>query len=309
MPVPMFTAEDSLYLSTQNYSNLDFWSIDPSDRTLRNSTPTLPSSSPLPCFQIQYTNCVQRAKEHAARCHERCNEPELTDLICNLRCTVIENEDISDCGIAFRCGSAPGTECQSVSSGNSTQRISSLICCPPCRPPGQLDSQCNCKVPRPTRPPNKRCRAGRAMCGNRCKDTNTDESNCGYCGYQCLGGRTCQSGLCLCPPDKPNVCLDSSWNSTYCVNKKTDKNNCGSCGNQCASGEHCSEGNCCLLGWHHCGSGCCPDGAGCCPNAQNPCVDTYGNPPSKVECCGDNEELPCIGHCTYRNGGWGCDSY
>ncbi len=81
------------------------------------------------------------------------------------------------------------------------------------------------------------CQAG-TCCTPNCsgKQCGTDGCN-GSCG-SCTGGKTCQSGQCVCAPD----------NTTACSGKQcgTAVNNCGStvsCGN-CGGGQTCQNGQC-----------------------------------------------------------------
>lgn len=40
------------------------------------------------------------------------------------------------------------------------------------------------------------CPQGLILCSDRCVDTQTDSSNCGFCGNACGGGRSCVNGQC-----------------------------------------------------------------------------------------------------------------
>ncbi|KAK3314415.1 hypothetical protein B0H66DRAFT_595135 [Apodospora peruviana] len=62
----------------------------------------------------------------------------------------------------------------------------------------------------------------------------SDNNNCGGCGWTCPYKTRCSRDACVCQDDRcGNVCLDL----------KTHPNNCGRCGNRCASG-FCWQGMC-----------------------------------------------------------------
>ena len=42
------------------------------------------------------------------------------------------------------------------------------------------------------------CNAPTMNCGGTCVNTNTSEMYCGNCQTMCMGGRTCQTGQCMC---------------------------------------------------------------------------------------------------------------
>src|SRR5262245_60898130 len=39
---------------------------------------------------------------------------------------------------------------------------------------------------------------GQTLCGADCVNLQTDEANCGTCGYECGAGASCDGGRCLC---------------------------------------------------------------------------------------------------------------
>jgi hypothetical protein len=71
-------------------------------------------------------------------------------------------------------------------------------------------------------PPYRNCDNDSA---NGCEaDTETDESNCGSCGYECPSTHSCCDAVCI-----PST---------------ADNENCGGCGAACSPGQSCSGGEC-----------------------------------------------------------------
>ncbi len=112
------------------------------------------------------------------------------------------------------------------------------------------------------------CPTGSTFCGAKCTNTQTDNSNCGFCGKLCQGGTSCVGGICCTTGD---VC------GGQCVDKTTNNNNCGTCGHKCVVGESCVGGQC------QQGAGCnaafCPStgvGTPCCITSNGPCGVDYG---------------------------------
>jgi hypothetical protein len=101
------------------------------------------------------------------------------------------------------------------------------------------------------------CPMGTAQCNGVCVDVNSDPSNCGACGNQCMMPASCVAGSCqiACPPGTVNC-------GAGCVDTFNDPNNCGGCGLVCAAGTSCNMGMC--------GGGGCPGGLQQCGGA---CVD------------------------------------
>jgi hypothetical protein len=81
---------------------------------------------------------------------------------------------------------------------------------------------------------------GQSLCGNFCRDLQSDRNNCGTCGTVCqgpIGTVGCSNGACVCA-----VGLTLCSNS--CVNTAFDRNNCGGCGVVCASNLTCRNSVC-----------------------------------------------------------------
>ncbi len=114
---------------------------------------------------------------------------------------------------------------------------------------------------------NPQCSSGYADCdgnkANGCEtNTNTSNSNCGGCGTNCTGGRTCQTGTCKCGSNQV------VYNNACCTPSCSGKT-CGAgdgCGGTCQSGSGCCTPSCsgktCGAG-DGCG-GTCQSGSGCC---------------------------------------------
>lgn len=158
------------------------------------------------------------------------------------------------------------------------------------------------------------CSGGYGDCDNNrangCEtNLQTDNSNCGVCGNACTGGRSCQSGHCLCGSGQVvynGVCCTPESKSTACGNhcSTTVKNNCGqnvTCGG-CSSGQTCDLSNytCCTP--NSCGSQCgtLPDGCGntlsCGSCGTNQACDTNNACvcDSTYHSCGTNNSLQCF---------------
>jgi hypothetical protein len=86
----------------------------------------------------------------------------------------------------------------------------------------------------------RRCPSGQTRCFGSCTNTNSDPSNCGFCGLDCDEDEVCTSGQCV-----ESGCdggLTRCGNA--CVNTNNDPQNCGNCGSVCKQGELCRGGLC-----------------------------------------------------------------
>jgi len=83
------------------------------------------------------------------------------------------------------------------------------------------------------------CQEGYQDCSGVCRDTRSDQYNCGTCGMTCAMGYLCIDGSCA--PDCPEGYTSCSG---VCKNTANDPMNCGDCGNACASGDVCMAGTC-----------------------------------------------------------------
>ncbi len=92
-----------------------------------------------------------------------------------------------------------------------------------------------------SRPDVPGCTAGQRFCGTVCVDTNTDNTNCGLCGFACAAGQSCQVGVCR------RTCVSGqSLCGDVCATLDSDPANCGGCGNTCPTGQMCVAGACAL---------------------------------------------------------------
>ncbi len=104
------------------------------------------------------------------------------------------------------------------------------------------------------------------VCDGACVDTLTDSNNCGSCGNECLGGDTCQNGLCI-----GSACPAPQWHSCGTIGANTY---CALQGTKCCVGEReatgCGEGTKCAANLD---AYCCPvDYTVCGIWAGYPCV-------------------------------------
>jgi hypothetical protein len=107
------------------------------------------------------------------------------------------------------------------------------------------------------------CNDGLTFCNNPpyCVNTASDPQHCGKCRQQCMDGRICQNGTCICSPPL------TECGGSRCSNLYTDHDNCGACRRVCPQGQDCCNGVCTLLGTDADCSRCtdsCTDGKTCC---------------------------------------------
>ena len=80
--------------------------------------------------------------------------------------------------------------------------------------------------------------AGETFCTPLCTNTNIDQTNCGKCGNNCIGGAFCVAANCQCNGGFI-YCLPDG-----CVNPKNDPAHCGTCPTACKVGQSCVQGIC-----------------------------------------------------------------
>jgi hypothetical protein len=82
------------------------------------------------------------------------------------------------------------------------------------------------------------CGLDETSCGDACRKTKTDPTNCGSCGNVCgASEKFCVNGTCsaTCPnTDCSGVCVDTATNADHC----------GTCGNKCTGGKVCVASAC-----------------------------------------------------------------
>ncbi|KZV96584.1 hypothetical protein EXIGLDRAFT_833540 [Exidia glandulosa HHB12029] len=110
----------------------------------------------------------------------------------------------------------------------------------------------DCSIPQPS---TLACTCGSEyeLCGPSCRNTQTDEENCGTCDHICPGDAPgCCAGSCAdftsvvtcgsctneCDVGREECC------SGACANVQFNHDNCGSCGNPCDPGDTCCGGQC-----------------------------------------------------------------
>ncbi|KAI1069056.1 hypothetical protein LB507_006376 [Fusarium sp. FIESC RH6] len=110
------------------------------------------------------------------------------------------------------------------------------------------------------------------LCYDGCKDTSSDNANCGKCGISCPSETTCVEGICICSNSKQPQCQGT------CPDYLSDPANCGECGKACKKDiEKCQAGSCvpiCSADQTQCGSSCVdtnidPNNCGRCGNVCN----------------------------------------
>ncbi|KAH7403822.1 hypothetical protein BKA64DRAFT_722481 [Cadophora sp. MPI-SDFR-AT-0126] len=78
-------------------------------------------------------------------------------------------------------------------------------------------------------------------CGGTCKNTQTNNDNCGGCGQfviitSCSQGFTCQAGSCERETCDAGGGVQGGFCQGVCVDFQTDNRNCGMCGRDCGDG-------------------------------------------------------------------------
>jgi hypothetical protein len=113
------------------------------------------------------------------------------------------------------------------------------------------------------------CSAGLSPCSGKCVDLQTDQENCGACGFSVPYGETCRNGQFSGSSGQnkngsspaPSVTTSTTAAgmqgscpsgqiscSGTCRDIRNDNGNCGSCGNICPSGQNCQNSRCVLPG-------------------------------------------------------------
>ncbi len=80
------------------------------------------------------------------------------------------------------------------------------------------------------------CSDPQALCNGACVDLQTDQANCGRCGYDC-SPRICINALCYTCPSGQTAC------NGQCTDTLKDPSNCGGCSQLCTTGA-CRYGVC-----------------------------------------------------------------
>ncbi len=162
-------------------------------------------------------NCVDLSTDrlNCGTCGNYCYDNELSGgtTCCSGSCTNLQADE-NNCGT---CGNACG-ENQRCIGGMCT-----LI------PSGSVEIS---------------CRLGQTACGMTCTDLDSDESNCGMCGWACPSGRICAGGVCLPPGGEDGCGLGQIRCDGRCVDPETSWSNCGRCGHQCPAYYTCRESTC-----------------------------------------------------------------
>jgi hypothetical protein len=172
----------------------------------------------------------------------RCGCPDATQLDCNGQCT----DGFSDPNNCGRCGNV----CQA---GQNCVGGSCQAPCDACHE--RVNNVCVLKDLDKT-----------LVCDGVCVDPKTDSANCGSCGNECLGGDTCQNGLCI-----GSACPAPQWHSCGTIGATTY---CELQGTKCCIGAREATG--------------CGDGTKCAANLDAYCC------PADYKICGIWAGYPCV---------------
>ena len=215
-----------------------------------------------------------------------CACPHTTDAICNDQCVnlLFDDANCGACGNACaasekcflgRCGCSDPAQldCDGQCIDGFSDRNNCGQCgnvCPAGQDcvGGQCQQQCDACQQRVNnvcvlKDPDKD-----TVCDGVCVDTRTDSNNCGSCGNICVGGDTCQNGVCTgggCP---------DQWHSCGVAYPPHVTNVCCLNGSTCSIGER--------------GASCCGEGTYACPNLDGYCC------PAGYQCCGNHLGYPCV---------------
>jgi hypothetical protein len=107
-----------------------------------------------------------------------------------------------------------------------------------------------------------------------CRDTTSDNGNCGSCGNVCATNN-CISSVC-CPAGDTTVCGGA------CSNTNTDPMNCGTCGHACPGGQVCGGGQCGTYHWTLLSTSWCSASCGAASGAYAGCAGSFICGPSTV---------------------------
>lgn len=290
----MFTAEDSVYLSSQNYASLDLWSTYPwALRILRPRRPQKKFTGPKLCNDTDVANCLNNADNKYKQClaqNERMLEIARKFPIDDVPLAPL----LHDCSKRYINEGATCVTLYACPSGSNCSDDLGICC---------ENDETACITT-----------TGQFRCESRTKCKSDETINHFTCNCEPIGERKCNDlGNCSCSKNKDR----RDYCGGHCIDFKKSNLNCGGCttpskNHRCTNSEMCIDGKCvdaefkCPEGFSPCGNVCCPTGSGCCPG-PNPCIDTYGHDPSEVACCPNGGS--CVGHChDLGMYGWGCDA-